>query len=184
LCPQAWCYWLALSTTGSVLNRVAHWGIALSAPLILLAANVSIFQKEQLLRHGQALFVPPAPVDPRSLMQGEYMALNFLPRIGVNAAHLDNTEEAFFDHPRMVFKRDAQGIVSAQGPDEGKPLAADEVAIEMAAKNGRWIVVTEAFYCKEGKAECWAAARFDQFRVDSRGKALLVGLRGEGLKPL
>lgn len=163
----------------------AHWGIALSLLLTLVAANGSIWQKEQLIQHGQAVFVPLAPADPRSLMQGDYMTLNFLPRFSANAPELDMDREAFnFEHPRMVFKRDAQGILSAQGPDQGQALAADEVAIQLVPKNGRWIVVTDAFYFKEGEAERWAAARFGEFRVDASGKALLVGLRGEGLKPL
>jgi uncharacterized membrane-anchored protein len=63
-------------------------------------------------------------------------------------------------------------------------LAQDEVAMEMVLKNGRWILVTDAFYFKEGEGERWALARFGEFRVDAKGKALLVGLRGEGLKPL
>ncbi|WP_396268074.1 GDYXXLXY domain-containing protein [Ideonella sp.] len=163
----------------------AHWGIALSLLLTLVAANGSIWQKEQLIRHGQAVFVPLAPVDPRSLMQGDYMTLNFMPRFTANAPELDMDSEAFnFEHPRMRFKRDAQGILSAIGPDLGQPLAADEVAIQLVPKNGRWIVVTDAFYFKEGEAQRWEAARFGEFRVDASGKALLVGLRGEGLKPL
>jgi uncharacterized membrane-anchored protein len=163
----------------------AHWGIALSLLLTLVAANGSIWQKEQLIQHGQSVFVPLAPVDPRSLMQGDYMILNFLPRFGANAPELDMDREAFsFEHPRMVFKRDAQGILSAQGPDQGRALAADEVAIQLVPKKGRWILVTDAFYFKEGEAQRWASARFGEFRVDANGKALLVGLRGEGLKPL
>ncbi|TDM08467.1 MAG: hypothetical protein C4K60_03190 [Ideonella sp. MAG2] len=163
----------------------ASWGIALSALLIVLAANASIWQKEQLIRHGQAVFVPLAPADPRSLMQGDYMTLNFLPRFSTNTPELNLEQEAFnFEHPRMVFKRDAQGILSTKGPDLGQPLATDEVAIQLVPKNGRWILVTDAFYFKEGEAERWAAARFGEFRVDASGKALLVGLRGEGLKPL
>jgi uncharacterized membrane-anchored protein len=172
-------------TTPATPTSRAHRGIALSAVLIVLAANGSIWQKEQLIRQGQAVFVPLAPVDPRSLMQGDYMTLNFLPRFSTNAPELDMDSEAFnFEHPRMRFKRDAQGILSAIGPDQGQPLAADEVAIQLVPKNGRWIVVTDAFHFKEGEAERWAAARFGEFRVDASGKALLVGLRGEGLKPL
>ena len=163
----------------------AHWGIVLSAVLILLAANGSIWQKEQLIRHGQAVFVHLAPADPRSLMQGDYMTLNFLQPFNANTPELNMEQEAFnFEHPRMVFQRDAQGILSVKGPDQGQPLAADEVAIQLVPKNGRWILVTDAFFFKEGEGLRWAAARFGEFRVDDSGKALLVGLRGEGLKPL
>ena len=40
---------------------------------ILVAVNVSIWQKEQLLDHGKVVLLPLAPVDPRSLMQGDYI---------------------------------------------------------------------------------------------------------------
>lgn len=169
----------------TVRGRKANWGIALSLVLILLSANFSIWQKEQLIGQGRAVFVPLVPVDPRSLMQGDFMALNFLPRSGLDVANLDVDQEAFrFEHQRMIFKLDAQGIASVKGPDRGQPLAKDEVAMELVSKNGRWILVTDAFYFKEGEGERWASARFGEFRVDAEGKALLVGLRGEGLKPL
>ena len=39
--------------------------------------NYSIAQKERLLASGAVVFLELAPVDPRSLMQGDYMALRF-----------------------------------------------------------------------------------------------------------
>ncbi len=163
----------------------ARWGFALSLLLTLVVVNGSIWQKEHLIRHGQAVFVPLVPVDPRSLMQGDYMTLNFLPRSSETTPELNTTGQAFnFAHPRMVFKRDSQGILSVKGPDQGQTLADDEVAIELVPKNGGWILVTDAFHFKEGEAKRWAAARYGEFRVDAKGKALLVGLRGEALRPL
>ena len=40
-------------------------------------ANGSIWQREQLLGSGRVVILELAPVDPRSLMQGDYMALTF-----------------------------------------------------------------------------------------------------------
>lgn len=54
----------------------------------------------------------------------------------------------------------------------------------MVRKHGRWLLVTDAFYFKEGEGARWAAARYGEFRVDAGGKALLVGLRGDKLAPL
>jgi len=75
-------------------------------------------------------------------------------------------------------------VALAQRPDTGGALAADELRLQLVLKNGRWILVTDAFYFKEGEAERYAKARFGEFRVDGSGKALLVGLRGADLKPL
>jgi uncharacterized membrane-anchored protein len=44
---------------------------------VLVVANLGIWQKEDLVANGQPVFVALAPVDPRSLLQGDYMRLNF-----------------------------------------------------------------------------------------------------------
>lgn len=46
------------------------------------------------------------------------------------------------------------------------------------------MLVTDAFYFKEGEAQRWEAARFGEFRIDPSGRALLVNLRGENLSEL
>ena len=48
--------------------------------------------------------------------------------------------------------------------------------IDAAICNGDWVVVTDAWYFKEGEAERWEAARFGEFRVLPDGRALLVGM--------
>ena len=51
-------------------------GIVIVAGLIILAlANYSIYSRERLLTEGNLVLLQLAPVDPRSLMQGDYMAL-------------------------------------------------------------------------------------------------------------
>lgn len=53
--------------------------ILIIANLILLLGyfNWSVYQKEQTLKEGQLVLLQLAPVDPRSLMQGDYMRLNY-----------------------------------------------------------------------------------------------------------
>lgn len=153
-------------------------GLAFAAVLVLLVANVGIWQKEDLIAHGQPLFVPLAPVDPRSLMQGDYMALRF--------ALLDDTSQADANlapgqRPHVVARRDARGIATALRPDLGTPLAGDELRVELAPKNGGWVLVTDAWFFKEGEAQRWAQAKYGEFRVGADGRALLVGLRGADL---
>lgn len=45
--------------------------------LLLGYFNWSVFKKEQTLKDGQLVLLELAPVDPRSLMQGDYMRLNY-----------------------------------------------------------------------------------------------------------
>jgi uncharacterized membrane-anchored protein len=160
-------------------SRRATAGIALAALATLVVANTGIWQKERLIARGQAVFVELAPVDPRSLMQGDYMRLNF--RIP-SEPQLDGVVTGA--RPRVVARRDARGVASLVRLDDGTPLAVEEVAIELTPKNGRWTLVTDAWFFREGDAARWAKAKYGEFRVDGAGRALLVGLRGPQLEAL
>ena len=50
---------------------------ALGALLVLGALNLAIVAKERIKRSGEVIYLPLAPVDPRSVIQGDYMALRF-----------------------------------------------------------------------------------------------------------
>ena len=157
------------------------WGIALSAAAVLLVANLGIWQKESLIASGQPVFVELAPVDPRSLMQGDFMRLNF--RMSFELQHPQ--EGALFQsRPHAVGQRDARGVLTLLRADDGRALGPGEMRIELTPKAGHWILVTDAWFFREGEAARWQGARYGEFRVDSAGRALLVGLRGADLKPL
>lgn len=157
------------------------WALGFCTLAVVLVANGAIWQKERLIRGGRAVFVALAPVDPRSLMQGDYMALRF----ATNEETLLRDVASREDVPvRLVFKRDAQGVATPERQHRGEALAPDELIIQMVHKHSRWVLVTDAFYFKEGEAARWAVARYGEFRVDADGQALLVGLRGDRLAPL
>jgi uncharacterized membrane-anchored protein len=160
---------------------VDRLGIVATALLVVLAANFAIWQKEDLIANGQPVFVAIAPADPRSLMQGDYMRLNFrIPPALLEGAGglLDN------ERPVMVATKDERGVVSFVRLHHGEPLAAGELRIELTPMHGDWVVVSDAWSFAEGEAARWAPAKFGEFRVDARGHALLVGLRGEKLEKL
>ena len=58
----------------SVLTRAL---LLVAALAVLVAVNGSILAKERIKTNGMRIFLELAPVDPRSLMQGDYMALRF-----------------------------------------------------------------------------------------------------------
>jgi uncharacterized membrane-anchored protein len=159
-----------------------RWGIAVAAVAVLLVANLAIWQKESLIAHGQPVFVELAPADPRSLMQGDFMRLNFRLPAALEQGLDDDLLRA--QRPHAVARRDERGVLALVRLDDGTPLAADELRIELTPKDGRWILVTDAWFFPEGEAQRWSGARFGEFRVDGGGRALLVGLRGPELKPL
>ena len=55
-----------------------HKKIAIGSLIIILAlVNWTIAGKEKHLAEGKTVYLELAPVDPRSLMQGDHMALRF-----------------------------------------------------------------------------------------------------------
>ena len=155
--------------------------IALGLFWVLGVAAWGVWTNERILSGGQTVLLELAPVDRRSLMQGDYMALRFA--FTESMAPL-NTELAAGQRPHVVALRDGRGIATQVRPDLGAPLATNELRIELTPKNGDWVLVTDAWFFKEGEADRWALAKFGEFRVAPNGRALLVGLRGADLKQL
>lgn len=156
--------------------------------LVVGVAATVIVGKEQLVSRGEVVYLRLAPVDPRSLMQGDYMALNFAVGLEVAAA------QAGAQAPRkreslVVIRRDAAGVGQLVRLHDGQPLAEGERLLRVQNVPSRWggpmvQVSTDAWFFQEGQADRFAKARYGEFRVDKTGQALLVGMRDEGLRPL
>lgn len=152
--------------------------VALGALATLAVANFAIWEKESLIANGDKVYVELAPVDPRSLMQGDFMRLNF--RLPDTQAHALAGRR-----PHAALARDARGVAVARRiVQPGEALAPGEMRIELTPKDGRWTLVTDAWFFREGDAKRWEAARFGEFRVLPDGRALLVGLADAQLRTI
>ena len=138
--------------------------------LVLGAVNWSIFAKERIKTNGERIFLALAPVDPRSLMQGDYMALRF-----EIADRIDSKESG--SAPLLV---DDKGVATLN-PDPN----AGGLRIRYRLRNGLVWLGTNAYFFEEGAAERYTGARFGEFRIDrASGEAVLVGLRDADLKQM
>jgi uncharacterized membrane-anchored protein len=115
-------------------------------------------------------------------MQGDYMRLRFqLPPDPDERLALPQSGA----RPQAVARVDARGVAELlRVAAPGQPLAAGEFAITLAAKDGDWTLVTDAWFFREGEAERFAQARYGEFRVAPDGSALLVGLADADLQAL
>ena len=151
---------------------------------ILGAVNMSIWHKEQLLANGKTVFLALAPVDPRSLMQGDYMALRFKLEqdITPQLTH-DKTQNA---DGYVVVNVNAQGIGEfVQLQDNlANVVNPQQVAMRYRVREGKIKFATNAFFFEEGKGDVYAQARYGEFRVADDGELLLHDLRGENLAVL
>ncbi|MDO9598373.1 MAG: GDYXXLXY domain-containing protein [Azoarcus sp.] len=162
-------------------KSIDRW-IALVAGLAVLAtANYTIQKREQLLSDGRVVLLALAPVDPRSLMQGDYMALRFA---AADAAFGTGAPARAVHDGHLVLKLDDRGIGSFNRFDDGTPPAPDELRMRYRIRDGKPRFATNAFFFQEGDAARYESARFGEFRVDASGEAILTGLRAENLDAL
>jgi uncharacterized membrane-anchored protein len=165
--------------------------IALAALiLILVVVNWSIYQKEHHLAEGKVVYLELAPVDPRSLMQGDYMALRFQLANEVYKALPKKTEPERWRHDvkasngEVVVQLDEQNIGTFIRIHDEQPLARDEILMRYRVRNGEVKFATNAFFFQEGHAKYYQPARYGQFRVDDSGELLLVAMYDKDLNKI
>jgi uncharacterized membrane-anchored protein len=147
--------------------------------LILVFFNWSVAKKEALLRDGRPLLIELAPVDPRSLIQGDYMRLEY--RIA------RDTSGSYY-WPRdghIVVTAGADNVATfVRRHDAGTPLAAGEHLLVYRRRGGRIKLGTDAFFFQEGHAARYEGAKYGELRVDASGESVLIGLRDAERRPL
>ena len=148
--------------------------------LALAAVNWSIHAREALLRDGRVVLLELAPVDPRSLMQGDYMALRF------KAADDAFGRNARGERPDgyIVVRQGDDGIAAFVRVDDASPLAADELRLRYRWRAGEPKFATNAYFFEEGTAKTYASAKYGEFRVGPDGESILTGLRDAARRPL
>ena len=146
------------------------------AALVLGAANYAIAGKESVIRNGETVYLELAPVDPRSLMQGDYMALRF---------RLAEELEAARDGASLP-ARERRAALDVDGRQVATLAAGTgEAEIAFKIRRGRVWLGTNAYFFAEGSAERYERARYGVFRLRrADGEAVLVGLADENLNTL
>ena len=133
--------------------------------------------KERTLRSGQLVLLQLAPVDPRSLLQGDYMDLRYeLLRYADN--DVVDGGETF-----AVVRLDDNGVgyLLRMSPTHDG-LAAGEYALRVERHEaGLWNrsglhIGADSYFFEEGKANVFSRATYGGLRLDGRGGAVLAGL--------
>jgi uncharacterized membrane-anchored protein len=145
----------------------------LGALLVFGGVNWQMQRKEHLRASGQTILLDLAPVDPRSLVQGDYMALNFQVARDIGARW--GTRE---DPGTAILLLNDHGIATFSRLDGPGTLLPNEVRLRFRIRRGAVWIGTNAFFFQEGEAERYRDARYGEFRVSPEGEAMLVGLRG------
>ena len=171
----------------------------------------SAARMEQLRANGPNLLLPLAPVDPRALLMGDYMVLDYADNSAILSAWRKTPEAALaFEGPGglwsgqlnglaasgkavMRLTRDGAGDGDMPPPraafarlDDGTPLADDEVLVAFKVRNHRVVTAAPAYYFEEGTGSLYARAAFGRVAVNRDGKTLLLALcdaKGRDITP-
>ncbi len=156
--------------------------LLLSGLAILAGINATVWRYERAMSSGEVVLLRLAPVDPRSLMQGDYMRLNYEIARELTSRDARATQDKGSD--TLVIRLDAHQVATLVA--DGKPdrLASDERLLQVHQSERQWQIGPDAYFFEEGTGEQYEAARYGEFRLQADGKTLLVGLRDEAYQPI
>ena len=172
------------------MNRKSRLAVIATLLVCIALVNWSIFQKEHQLSDGTAVYLRLAPVDPRSLMQGDFMALRFEIANEINAAIRQTTDTTNVDFDQSA--RDGKVLVALDenrvgefvGLYTGQAMESNYVLLQFRVRHGTVKFATNAFFFQEGQAEIYESAAYGLFRVADDGHVLLASLHDNTLKRL
>lgn len=193
--------WFAPSTSSVTRRGLAIFVALLGLMITLSVVNISIAKYESQLANGRVVLLELAPVDPRSLMQGDYMALgyalendiiNALSQSVANPVADDAVQndwendgwfrrqlpEQFWHYDGFVILRLDKHHVGhfTRLADNSDKTTNNEIALRYKIRDGSIYIATNAFFFQEGHAQAFEAAKFGLFRVNNKGAPLLQSM--------
>lgn len=147
--------------------------------IFLYLVNTGIWGAEQTIKNGTPVYLQLAPVDPRSLIQGDYMRLDY--QIERDFPYTTVEPDS---HGQLVALVDEQQVAHFERIYTGEDLAENEILLNYRVDIfGGVRVGIDSFFFQEGRARDYARARFADVRV-TNGTIMLVDLVGENFENL
>lgn len=143
----------------------------------LLYVNYGIYGKEQLIKNGEPILLELAPVDPRSLIQGDYMDLRYAITTNLETQEIPR-------RGKLVITLDENNVASLVRIDDGTPLTPSERLLNYYHHEWRIDVGAPSYFFQEGTADRYTDAAYGELRVDAAGNSVLIGLRDEAFQKL
>lgn len=173
----------------------------------------SVARMENLRTNGMNVLLPLAPVDPRALLMGDYMELDYQANSAVLSAWRGKPEASRSGTSRvdrlwgdgsqlgtaasgnavMRLVRGGSGFENGAPPtaefvrlEDGTPLRPDEIIVGFKVRDRRVVTAAPAYYFEEGTDKYYQRAAFGRVAVGRDGKTLLLALcdaSGRDIKP-
>lgn len=144
--------------------------------LVLALANWNILQKRAVIADGQILLLELRPADPRSLFQGDYMALALAEATMPDPMTITSLPY----RGTVILSLDESGVGHFARLDDGAPLKSGELRVQYRRhedwRHPRLDYGAQSFFFQEGDAERYQDAKYALLRVAEDGGTVLTGL--------
>ena len=154
--------------------------VALNLIIVLAVFNWQMRKKETILSEGKLVYLELQTRDPRSLMQGDYMHLNYALINDVRASSDSIGKRGFC----IVTLNDSSVAGKARLQQHPDPLYPKEYRIRYFSHMNTFSLGAESFFFEEGTGDFFTSARYGGIRVDKDGNSVLVGLYDSAFKKI
>ena len=157
--------------------------LTLALGLVVLAVlNLGIYRKERFIEIAEEVFFELAPADSRSLLQGDYMRLNYKIVNDLRGYSQKSGNEDFPQNGKVKVKLDGRRVASLKGIWEGEPLMENERLLRYR-KIGNWQIKvgSESFFFEEGQGKEYERARYGVLKLGKDSQTILRGLADKDL---
>jgi uncharacterized membrane-anchored protein len=140
---------------------------------VLLVINLEIAGKEKIVRDGTTVLLRIAPRDPRSLLQGDYMALRYT----MAGAVASEAEQFEMNDGIAVIELGELNEARFVSLYKGQQLQDRQHLLRYRKRGDSVRLASDAYFFEEGSGQEYRVARFGEIRINTNGDAVLIGLR-------
>jgi uncharacterized membrane-anchored protein len=147
--------------------------------VILVGFNFSIFQKEQVKKSTDEVILKLRPVDPRSIIQGDYMTLAYEIEEQSEKVNKDVKKPGF-----LIIEKGENNIANFVGFYKDQTLTENQKLIKYYSNWRGARIHPHSFMFQEGKAINFEAAKYALFKYNGDREYLLDSLLNEKLEKI
>lgn len=168
------------------MSKLKLFIISANMLLVLLFFGFNIVKNEKVLSEGEIVLLELRPVDPRSLMQGDYMTLHY-----EVCNHIYGLEAELNKFCVVQLDDDRVAHFVSLTNDAAVALREDELLLRYSLEKNSWgekfyTIGSDSYFFQEGTANKYATAKYGMLKVVTKGEMIgtcsLVGLCDENKK--
>lgn len=168
------------------MSKLKLFIISANMVLVLLFFGFNIVKNEKVLSEGETVLLELRPVDPRSLMQGDYMTLHY-----EVCNHIYGLEAELNKFCVVQLDDDRVAHLVSLTNDAAVALREDELLLRYSLEKNNWgekfyTIGSDSYFFQEGTGNKYATAKYGMLKVVTKGEMIgtcsLVGLCDENKK--